>query len=97
MSNYFRITAYHKELNVCLIADCNGRFEKIWQFSSFFVTKGFEIISVSKDEEFTCGNIPKAAFNTERIFIRACDNGRPIITKSYIEIRGKAYQPPLSL
>ena len=95
MNNYFRITAYHKCLNICLIADCHGRFEKLWQFSSFFVTKGFEIISVCKDEEFTCGNIPKADYNAEHILIRACDKGRANVTKSFIEIRGKSYQPQL--
>ena len=95
MNNYFRITAYHKGLNVCLIADCNGRFEKIWQFSSFFVTKGFEIISVCKDEEFTCGNIPKADYDSKRILLRACNVGKPNVTKSFIEIRGKSYQPQL--
>ena len=96
MSNYFRITAYQKELNVCLIADCNGRFEKLWQFSSFFVTKGFEIISVCKDEEFTCSNIPKADYDSEHILLRACNVGKPNVTKSFIEIRGKSYQPQLS-
>ena len=58
-NNYYRITAYNKDLNVCLIADSNGKFEKLWQFLSFFVCKGFEIISVGKEENFAFGNIPK--------------------------------------
>ena len=58
MNHYYRITAYHKNSNVCLIADSNGKFEKLWQFSSFFVCKGFEIISVAKEDNLSFGNIP---------------------------------------
>ena len=39
MSNYFRITAYHPAKNICAIFDSNGRFEKLWQFSSYLVQK----------------------------------------------------------
>ena len=91
MNNYFRITAYNKELNVCLIADSNGKFEKLWQFSSFFVCKGFEIISVGREENFSFGNIPKANADKNNILLRACAKGRPNVTDSGIEIRGKRY------
>ena len=43
-NNYYRITAYNKDSDVCLIADSNGKFEKLWQFSSFFVCKDFELL-----------------------------------------------------
>ena len=92
-NNYYRITAYHPEKNISVIADSNGRFEKLWQFSSFFVCKGFKIISVSSDEQFTCGNIPKTNADTAHIIIRACGNGKPNHNGSFIEIRGKMYQP----
>ena len=39
MANYFRITAYHPAKNVCAIFDSNGRFEKLWQFSSYLATQ----------------------------------------------------------
>lgn len=52
MNHYYRITAYHKTSNVCLIADSNGKFEKLWQFSSFFVCKGFEIVSSCQRRKF---------------------------------------------
>ena len=91
MNNYFRIIAYNKELNICLIADSNGKFEKIWQFSSFFVCKGFEIIAISKDEDFSLGNIPKANPDRNNILLRACAKGRPTIKNGVIEIRGKTY------
>lgn len=91
MNNYYRITAYNKELNVCLIADSNGKFEKLWQFSSFFVCKGFEIIAVAKEEDFSLGNIPKANPDKNNILIRACGKGKPSIENNVIEIRGKQY------
>ena len=70
MNHYYRITAYHKNSNVCLIADSNGKFEKLWQFSSFFVCKGFEIISVAREENFSFGNIPKANADSHHILIQ---------------------------
>ena len=49
MNNYFRITAYHPQKDICAVFDSNGRFEKLWQFSSFLVQKGFKIIEVGSD------------------------------------------------
>ena len=51
MSNYFRITAYHPAKNICAIFDSNGRFEKLWQFSSCLVQKGFKIVEVGNAEK----------------------------------------------
>ena len=90
-NNYYRITAYNKDLDVCLIADSNGKFEKLWQFSSFFVCKGFEIIAVGKEEDFSLGNISKANPDRNNILIRACGKDRPTIENNVIEIRGKKY------
>lgn len=95
-NNYYRITAYNKDLDVCLIADSNGKFEKLWQFSSFFVCKGFEIIAVGKEEDFSLGNISKANPDKNNILIRACEKGRPSIKNNVIEIRGKKYSPTLN-
>lgn len=91
MNNYFRITAYNKDSDVCLIADSNGKFEKLWQFSSFFVCKGFEIISISKEEGFSFGNILNANPDNNNILLRACGKGRPSIENNVIEIRDKSY------
>ena len=95
-NNYYRITAYNKDLDVCLIADSNGKFEKLWQFSSFFVCKGFEIIAVGKEEDFSLGNISKANPDKNNILIRACGKGRPSIENNVIEIRGKKYSLTLN-
>ena len=53
MANYFRITAYHPEKNICAIFDSNGRFEKLWQFSAYLVQKGFKIVEVGADNSST--------------------------------------------
>ena len=50
MANYFRITAYHPTENLSVIMDSNGLFEKLWQFSSFMVSKGFKIIEVGGEK-----------------------------------------------
>ncbi len=57
MNHYFRITAYHPKHNVCAVFDSNGKFEKLWQFSSFLVFKGFNIVEVGAD--FQEGDLPK--------------------------------------
>ena len=91
MTNYFRITAYHPAKNVCAIFDCNGRFEKLWQFSSFLVQKGFKIIEVGSDDKFCEGNIPKVPEDTSLI-LRACAKGEPKKYGNAIEIHGKHYE-----
>lgn len=60
MANYFRITAYHPTENLSVIMDSNGLFEKLWQFSSFMVSKGFKIIEVGGEDKFNEGDMPKA-------------------------------------
>ena len=91
MNHYYRITAYQKNSNVCLIADSNGKFEKLWQFSSFFVCKGFEIVSVAKEENFSFGNIPKANADSNNILIRACGKGNPTVSDNEVTVNGKQY------
>ena len=91
MNHYYRITAYHKNSNVCLIADSNGKFEKLWQFSSFFVCKGFEIVSVAKEENLSFGNIPKANADSHNILIRACGKGNPVVSGNNVTVNEKHY------
>ena len=79
MSNYFRITAYHPTENLSVIMDSNGMFEKLWQFSSFMVSKGFKIIEVGNEEKFDEGDMPKAERDTVHIILRACKSGQPDI------------------
>lgn len=72
MNNYYRIIAFNKELNVGIVADSYGKFDKLWQFSSFFVCRGFEILFVMREENLVFADYPKASPDTDRILLRAC-------------------------
>ena len=92
MANYFRITAYHPQKDVCAVLDSNGRFEKLWQFSAYLVQKGFKIVEVGSDDKFLDGNIPKASVET-LLILRACAKGQPVINGDTVEVNGKNYKP----
>lgn len=91
MANYFRITAYHPIENFSVIMDSNGMFEKLWQFSSFMVSKGFKIIEVGGEDKFIEGDMPKAQQDTVHVILRACKSGKPEITGNRITVEGKSY------
>ena len=81
MNNNYRITAYCKEEDFSFIVDSNGMFEKLWQFSAFLVSKGLEIVEVSKQENILDVNITPAEEDTEHFILRAVKDGKP----EYIE------------
>ena len=91
MANYFRITAYHPTENLSVIMDSNGMFEKLWQFSSFMVSKGFKIIEVGGEDKFDEGDMPKVEQDKEHIILRAYGTGMPIIEANTIEIKRMKY------
>ena len=91
MANYFRITAYHPTENLSVIMDSNGLFQKLWQFSSFMVSKGFKIIEVGGEDKFDDGDMPKAERDTVHIILRACKSGQPDIKDNRITVEGKSY------
>ena len=90
MNNYFRITAYHPKHNVCAIFDSNGKFEKLWQFSSYLVFKGFTIVEVGAD--FQEGDLSKVPAS-ESILLRACGKGEPQKLGDAVVVQGKSYIP----
>ena len=90
MSNYYRITAYCPEYDCCFIADSNGRFDKLWMFSSYLVSKGIKILEISDEDTFLDINIPRAKPHTDLIYIQACRKGMPITTD--VSIDGKNYK-----
>ncbi len=92
-NNYFRVTAYNPDNDVCLIADSNGYFSKLWEFSSFFVKKGFNIIAVGNDTKFSDGNISHINATDETFAIRACAMGKPDFENGVITINGISYKP----
>ena len=91
MANYFRITAYHPTENFSVIMDSNGMFEKLWQFSSFMVSKGFKIIEVGGEDKFNEGDMTKVEPDNTHVIVRACKSGLPEITGNRITVEGKSY------
>ena len=86
---YYRITAYFPAENLSSIFDSNGMFEKLWQFSSYLIQRGFKVIEVSDETKFIDGNFDRAEAESDKFFIRAYANGQPEITT--MEINGKVY------
>ena len=85
MANYFRITAHYKDENVSFIADSNGRFEKLWQFSAYLVAKGCTVYAVSTEDSLISCGIKPIPFNENRFVIRACAMGTPTWTNETID------------
>lgn len=93
MENYFRITAYNSAEDISVIMDSNGVFEKIWQFSSLLVQKGFKILEVGNEEKFLDGNFDRAPEDKQKIILRACSKGQPIYNGNTVQVSGKYYIP----
>jgi len=91
MANYFRITAYYPAKNICAVFDSNGRFEKLWQFSAYLVQKGFKIVEVGGDDKFKDGDFNRAPVELDKIILRACAKGQPLVKDDRIEVNGKCY------
>ena len=91
MANYFRITAYHPARNICAIFDSNGRFEKLWQFSSYLVQKGFKIVEVGGADKFLDGDFAKVPEGNQLV-VRACGKGAPERYGNGIAVHGKSYE-----
>ena len=79
MANYFRITAYYPEKDFSVILDSNGKFEKLWQFSSYLVQKGFKILEVGTGENLVEGTLPKVPEVSKKVLLRGINKGKPEI------------------
>ena len=101
ISNYFRITSYCESADFCFILDCQGCYEKMWQFSSFLVQKGLKVFEVSSTDKFLDGNIPRAPENSEKLLLRANTKGKPEyvtqaidgVTYKAVKVADKFYVP----
>lgn len=91
MANYFRITAYHPTENLSVIIDSNGMFEKLWQFSSYMVSKGFKIIEVGDENKFDDGDMPKVEPDNTHVIVRACKSGQPNKENNIITVEDRSY------
>ena len=100
MSKYFRITAYNKGDNISVIMDSNGKFNEIWEFSSYMIQKGFSILEVGKEPRFTDGNIPRANYDEEHIILRAAQYGEPtyetINNQKTVKVKNRYYIPEIN-
>ena len=103
-TKYFRITGYNPKEDYCFIMDANGKFEKMWQFSSFLIQKGFKVLEVSNDEQFKDVSISRVEENTNQICLRANGRGKPKYTDrtingttcKVITVGGKSYIPNIT-
>ena len=101
MANYYRITAYHPSEDYCFIVDCHGKFEKLWEFSSYLVGKGLKVLEVSNGDTFLDGNMKRAKEHPEYLYIQSAQRGKPTMTtvtvdgKTYraVEVCGRRYIP----
>ena len=82
MNTYFRITAYLPKDDISVILDANGKYQEIWEFSAFLVSKGFKIIDVIEGCEparFAEATFPLIEKPSSKIHLRATGKGRPEI------------------
>ncbi len=77
MNNYYRITGYCEQKDFCFIIDCYGKFEKLWQFSSYLLQKGLKVLEVGNGEKFMDGNIDRITKPTDKLILRATAHGKP--------------------
>ena len=89
--NYFRISAYYKEENFSCILDSNGMFEKLWQFSAYLVSKGFNIISANRLENISDTNIDTVEEDKEHIFLRATQDDKAALQNNTITVENMQY------
>lgn len=91
MNHYFRITVYNPTHNITAILDSNGFFDELWQFSSFFVKKGWKVKTICKDGQFEDGNIPRVQSEDKHIILRACVKGLVEKENGVINVLGRYY------
>ena len=92
---YFRITGYCPEHDFSFIVDACGKFEKLWQFSSFLVLRNLKVLEVCESDKIQSSNIETPTEDKKHILLRACCEGKPTITtqdnKKTITVANKMY------
>ncbi len=74
MNDYFRITGYDPKHDFSFILDCNGMFEKKWQFSSYLVQRGLKVLDISDVTDTT--EYPFVPEDKTHLFLRKCVSGK---------------------
>lgn len=73
MAKYFRVKAHHPKENLTVVVDSYGKYDEIWQLSSFLIKKGFRILQVWDDGKITDVDFPKVnTINKTHIYVRSC-------------------------
>lgn len=85
MKNYYRITGYCQEQDFCFILDCYGCFAELWQFSSFLIKKGLQVLEVGNATKFLDGNFDRIPENPNKLLLRANADSKPIYTTLTVE------------
>ncbi len=91
MNNYFRITGYYPQADVCFIIDSFGKFNELYDFSSYLIDKGIKVVKARAEGRFDYGNIPKAPPDNGYLILRACNKGQPILNGNTVTVKGKSY------
>ena len=87
---YYRVAGYLPDKNVSFIADSNGKFEKLWQFSAYLKSKGCDIIAVSRQENIIDEITLPTEQNDKQFVIRSCAMGTS--TWSTLKHNGTLYK-----
>lgn len=98
---YYRITAYHKELDISVIMDSTEMFETLTDFVNYMTLNDFTIIESGTSDTFLDGNIKPPKNYPESVILRACQYGKPQettitqngITYRAIKVNKKIYVP----
>ncbi len=105
MNNYYRITGYCEQKNFCFIIDCYGKFEKLWQFSSYLILKGLKVLEVGNSEKFLDGNFERITEPNDELILRTVAQGKPEyitqnidgVTYKALKVGDKIYVPDRTL
>lgn len=76
MNTYFRITAYYPKDDISAILDTKGKYEELWEFSAFLVSKNFKILEVCEGEQIAEATFPLINANSSKIHLRAVEKGK---------------------
>ncbi len=96
--NYYRITVYDPKLDYSAIIDTYGKFEKLWEFSAYLISKGYKVLEVGGKDKFGDGNLePLPEPNERNCYIRATNQGKPVNTtfggKPAVQVKDRIYVP----
>ena len=99
MQNYYRITAYHKEMDYSIIMDSCGRYNALWEFSADLIRLGYSIMEASKLENIQEINMAPCLDEDSTLpYLRSWGKGKPVCFeyeangKNYRAIRVKGHQ-----